>query len=644
LRGPGAAPITVRRRVHDMKSRRQPSGAPSHWFSTAFRADAGQIRDDAQRRGGDGRSKFLEPQRCGAQPVALDLGKVPAMELNSFVGSAILLLTAAALSVALFKHLGLGSILGLLVAGIAVGPYSPGPYVTAHVEDVRNFTELGVVLLLFLIGLEMQPKRLWALRREVFGLGSLQILLCGGAIAAYISVYEHSWRAALVIGLTLSLSSTALVMQLLHERGDLSTRHGTAAFAVLLMQDLAVVPLLAIVPLLSGPLGTDTAVPLGQQSLVLLGMAGGIVLFGRYVVPFALERLLRQNNREGFALVVLLAVFLSAGAMHEAGLSMALGAFLMGMLLSTSRFSFQIQAHIEPFKGLLMSLFFVAVGMSIDLPAIAAQPWLLAQHVLVILLIKLLVLFLIALLFGMPRGVAARITFLLAQNGEFGFVLFGSAKLLGVIDEATFAIAVSVISVSMLVTPLLVRVGDAVARKLERHPLVPMCFDQEATGITPGGRVVVAGYGRVGHTIATLLEVNQIPYIAFDTNPMHVERGKRDGRAVYYGDIGDLELLTAAQVGTARLVILTIDHGPTALRAVSHIRTAYPHVPVIARARDLEACGNLIRAGATHAYPEAIESSLRLGAEALQMLGIPTDDVDSLLRGVRSTNYAQVVE
>lgn len=566
------------------------------------------------------------------------------MELNSFVLSAISLLTVAALAVALFKHLGLGSILGLLVAGIVVGPHSPGPSVTAHVEDVRNFTELGVVLLLFLIGLEMKPRRLWALRREVFGMGSAQILVSGALVAAYISLYDYSWRAAVLMGLTLALSSTALVMQLLHERGDLATRHGTAGFAVLLMQDLAVVPLLAIVPILSDVGTLSAEVPFWQQIIVVVSMVGLVFGFGRYLVPMALKYLLRQHNREGFTLVVLLAVFLAAGAMHEAGLSMALGGFMMGMLLSTSRFSFQIQAQIEPFKGLLMSLFFVAVGMSIDLEAIAAQPLLLAQHVVVILVIKLLVLLLIGLAFGLSRGTATRVAFMLAQSGEFGFVLFGSAKALGVIDDATFVIAVSVISVTMLLTPLLVRAGDALARRLERRAGSPLCFAYPTTAAGQTGRVVIAGYGRVGHTVATLLEANNIPFIAFDTNPVHVERGEQDGRAVYFGDIGDAELLTAAQVEKAALVILTIDHGPTALRAVSHIRTAYPKVPVIARARDLEACGNLIRAGATLAYPEAIESSLRLGAEALQMLGISTGEVDSLLNGVRSTGYAEVVE
>ncbi|QIK38639.1 portal protein [Caldichromatium japonicum] len=568
------------------------------------------------------------------------------MELDNFILSAIVLLTAAALAVALFKHLGLGSILGLLVAGVVVGPHSPLHTISGHVEELRTFAELGVVLLLFMIGLEMQPKRIWALRREIFGLGVVQILISGLGIALYASLYAPSWPVALLMGLTLALSSTALVIQLLHERGDLNTRHGTTAFAVLLMQDLAVVPLLALVPLLAKDVAILPSEFISSEPTVwrVLSMGGLIWLIGRYALPSVLEGLLHQNNREAFALVVMLSVLIAAWAMYEAGLSMALGAFMMGMLLSTTPFSFQIQAEVEPFKGLLMSLFFVAVGMSIDLPAIAAQPWLLAQHVLVIIAIKLVTVFGTAILFRLPRGVAARIAFLLAQNGEFGFVLFGFAKTLGLIDDAKFAIAISVISMSMLLTAPLVQIGDRLAQRLEHRGGKPQVFDESTTGVAPRGRVIIGGYGRVGHTIATLLEVNQIPFIAFDTNPANVEQGVRDGRAVYYGDIGDPELLRAAHVESAAQVILTIDQGPAALRAVSHIRHAAPHVPVIARARDLAACASLLRAGATRAYPEAIESSLRLGAEALQMLGVSTDDIDTLLKDVRGQNYAQVVE
>ncbi|MFZ0470799.1 MAG: cation:proton antiporter [Thiogranum sp.] len=561
------------------------------------------------------------------------------MELDSFVLSAVLLLIAASIAVALFKHLGLGSVLGLLVAGIIVGPHSPGPYVTTHVEDVRHFTELGVVLLLFLIGLGMKPGRLWALRRNVFGLGSLQILLSGVVIAAYVAMYQSSWKTALLIGLTLALSSTAFVVQLLQERGEITSRYGSTAFAVLLMQDLAIVPLLALVPILSDTGALSSAVPLWEQVAIVAGMLGLVWGFGRHVVPFALDRLSRQNNREGFFMVVMLAVFIAAWAMHQAGLSMALGAFMMGMLLSESRYSVQIQALVEPYKGLLMSLFFVAVGMSIDLGAIGAQPGLFAQHTVVIVVIKVMVLFLLALAFGLSRIDASRVALMLAQGGEFGFVLFSSAKALHVIDDATFMIAISVISVSMLLTPVLVKVGDAMAHRAGRPRPEGDEYRYHAKNGESKARVILGGYGRVGHTVATLLQSSGVPFLAFDTNPAHVARGKADGFPVYYGDIGDLELLTAAGAQQAALVVLTVDHSATALRAVSHLRNNYPNLPIIARARDLEAAGELRQAGATQVFPEAIESSLTLGANALNMIGVPVENVELLLQGVRKANY-----
>jgi glutathione-regulated potassium-efflux system ancillary protein KefC len=564
------------------------------------------------------------------------------VQLDTFVFSAVMLLAATSVAVAVFKRLGLGSVLGLLVAGVIVGPHSPGPYVTAHVDDVRHFTELGVVLLLFLIGLEMRPRRLWALRREVFGLGSLQILLSGLAIAAYVALFQASWKTSLLIGLTLGLSSTAFVVQLLQERGEVASRHGTAAFAVLLMQDLAIVPLLAVVPILSDTGALSAEVPLWKQVGIVLGMFGVVWLFGRHVVPYALERLAAHNNREAFLLVVMLAVFLAAWAMHQAGLSMALGAFVMGMLLAGSKYKLQIQAHIEPYKGLLMSLFFVAVGMSIDLGALGREPSLFAQHVVAIVAIKLAVLFPLAVAFGLSRASAARMTFLLGQSGEFGFVLFGSAKVLGVIDDRTFVLALGVISVSMLATPALVRIGDALASRLERSPKAPEGLRYRGEEHPPPRRVVIGGYGRVGHTVATLLQTSGIPFIAFDINPARVAAGHSAGHAVYYGDIGDPELLAAAHMDQAALAVLTIDHTLGALRATSHLRNSFPRVPIVARARDLEACGHLIQAGVTLAYPEAVESSLRLAAEAMQLLGIPVDDVNLLLQGVRKENYALV--
>lgn len=568
------------------------------------------------------------------------------MDLNNFVVSAVLLLVVTSITVTLFKYLGLGSLLGLLVAGVIVGPHSPGPYITTHVDDVRHFTELGVVFLLFLIGLEMKPARLWALRREVFGLGSLQILLTGAGIAVYWALSPASWPVAILIGFTLALSSTAFVMQLLQERGEIASRQGTTAFAILLMQDLAIVPLLAMVPLLSDAAPLAAAVPLWERLLIVIGLLGALWVFGRFLVPFALERLARLGHRDGFLTVVLLAVFFPAWVVHEAGLSMALGAFVTGLLLSGSRYSLQVQVIVEPYKGLMMSLFFVAVGMSIDLGALAAQPFDFLRQVSIIVLIKLAVMFGLALAFGLPRQIATRVAFLLAQGGEFGFVLLGSAKALQVIDDATFVVAIGVISISMLITPLLVRIGDTLAQRLE--PATPLGgdglgyrhADQETTTV----KVILGGYGRVGHIVATLLHNSGIPFIGFDTKPARVAQGKADGFPIFYGDIGDAELLQAAHVEQASLVVLTIDHEPTSLRAIAHLRHSHPALPIIVRARDLEASGRLIEAGATLAYPEAIESSLRLAAQALEMLGVPVDNVDLLLHGVRAENYELVRE
>jgi len=563
------------------------------------------------------------------------------VHLESFIVSALLLLAVTAVAVALFRQIGLGSILGLLVAGIVVGPHFPGPYVTEHVEDVRRFAELGVVLLLFVIGLEMSPSRLWSLRRDLFGLGSLQILLVGAAITLYVALGAQGWTEALLIGLTLSLSSTAFVMQVLHERGEFASRHGTGTFAVLLMQDLAVVPLLALLPLLSHTGAIAGATPRWEQLLALGGMFAALWVFGARAVPFALDWLARHDNREAFLHVILLAVFVAAWAMHTAGVSMALGAFIIGMLLSGSRYNLQVRALIEPYKGLLMSLFFVAVGMSIDLGKLAEQPFEFLAHTGVLIAVKLLILFPLALTFGYSYGDSVRITFYLAQAGEFGFVVFGSALVLNVIDESIFAVAVGVISLSMLLTPLLIRFGNSLAGRIEGRRPGPL-VDYDKILEASEHRVLIGGYGRIGHTVATLLQSSGVPFIAFDTRPERVAEGQSRGHTVLYGDISDPDLLAAAHAERAALVVVTIDHAATAHRAVSHLRDAFPRVPVIVRARDLEACARLLEAGATEALPETIEASLRLGEKALQMVGAPSEAVDLLLQGVRESGYGLV--
>jgi len=559
------------------------------------------------------------------------------MELDPhFLFSLVWLLVVATVAVGLFSRAGLGSILGLLVAGVVVGPHSPGPVLTENVEAVRHFTELGVVLLLFLIGTEMHPRQLWSMRRQVFGLGVLQVLVTGSLIAAYVLLRALSWQTALITGLTLALSSTALVMQILHERGETASRHGAAAFAVLLLQDLAVVPLLALVPILSERGTLSGGIPLWQQIGIVIGMIALVVVFGRYLVPKALDRLGHDQNREGFLLAILLAVFLSAWAMTQAGLSMALGAFLMGMLVADSRYRYQIQALVEPFKGLLMSLFFVAVGMSIDLQAVAAHPGRVAADVVVIVLLKIAVLTALALAFRLGPATAVRVGFLLGQAGEFGFVLLGSAKALGVISDGNFVLGAALISVSMMLTPLLVGLGNRLAARLESPRKAPAA---EVPVLMGPGQVIIGGYGRVGHSVAVLLQSSGVPIVVVEKDPERVAQGRKDGLPVYFGDISDAHLLVAVRVDQAALVILTVDHPRTALRALAHLRNTCPDLQVIARAKDLAGVGHLLAAGATLAYPEILETSLRLGAEALRILGVSGDEVDRLLHGVRSTRY-----
>ena len=326
-------------------------------------------------------------------------------------------------------------------------------------------------------------------------------------------------------------------------------------------------------------------------------------------------------------------------------MSMALGAFLMGVALSGSRYNLQIEAAIEPHKGLLMSLFFVAVGMSVDIGALAADPLVFLRHVLIIVAIKIAVLYALCRAFGETRQTATRVAFILSQGGEFGFVVFGAAKAMGIIDDSTFILAIGIISFSMLITPLLVKAGDTLAARIP----VPGATGDEAfrfslEGAEIDARALVAGYGRVGHAIGTILSSSGVPYLAFDMDPARVEEFRRLGHPVYYGDVTDLDLLLAARIDKVDLVVITLDNRQAALRATRLIRDLAPRAAIVARARDLDSSQALIQAGANKAFPEAVEASLRLAAEALESLGVASEDTAMLMRGVRSTDYALVRE
>jgi len=561
------------------------------------------------------------------------------MSNGEILSSTLYLFAVATVLVSLSKRLGLGSILGLLVAGVIVGPYSAGPILTKEVEAVRHITEFGVVLLLFVIGLEMQPKKLWSMRKEVFGLGSAQILFSGFLIFCYTYFYATSWQVAVLIGLTFALSSTAFVMQILQEKSQMYTPMGKSSFAILLMQDLAVVPLLALVPILADKGSLTDGHPLWQQILIATGFIIALIALGKYIMPIILDYLAKHRNKDAFFFAVMLSVIFAAWAMEYAGLSMALGAFIMGMMLSSSKYHYQIQANVEPYKGLLMTLFFIAVGMSVDLDAMMSDPLILVQHLVVIMGIKIIALFLLMIYMGYKRSTAILSSFLLSQSGEFGFVLFGSAKALGVINDELFVAAVTIISFSMLLTPLVVNISEKIAAKFEEQVI-----DIESTYVPEDSwrGVVIAGYGRVGRLVATMLEQANVPYVAFDIDSDRVELGQKEGRAVYYGELSDFDFITKIGLDRAESVIVTVDSHHNSSRIVSHIRNQYPTLRILSRTRDMRTRDALLKHGASWAMPESAEGSLRLGAEALLNLGRTREEVIELLTYFRKDDYETI--
>ncbi|RXK01004.1 portal protein [Arcobacter sp. CECT 8986] len=563
------------------------------------------------------------------------------MENSELLNSTLYLFAVATILVALSKRLGLGSILGLLIAGVIVGPYSPGPILTNKVDAVRHITEFGVVLLLFVIGLEMQPKKLWSMRKEVFGLGSAQILFSGFLIFLYSLYYSQTWQVALLVGLTFALSSTAFVMQILQEKGELYTPKGKSGFSILLMQDLAVVPLLALVPILAekGQLSKNHS--LFEQIIIAIVSILALIAIGKYVIPKVLDYLAKHQNREAFFFSIMLSVIFAAWAMEHAGLSMALGAFIMGMMLSSSQYHYQIQAQVEPYKGILMTMFFIAVGMSIDINAMMSNPWILIQHLFVILGIKIVALFLLMIYMGYNKSTAVSVSFLLSQSGEFGFVLFGAAKALGVISDELFIAAVTIISFSMLLTPMVVSIGDKLAFKLKKEP-TPIESAYVPDDSWKG--VLIAGYGRVGRTVSTMFEHAQIPYVAFDIDSSRVELGQKERRPVYYGELSELDFLNKVGLDRVEAVILTVDNHRTAVKMISHIRSLYPRLMIFSRTKDMKSRDALIKHGATWGMPESIEGSLRLGAETLLKLGMTREEVFDILTYFRKDDYETIKE
>jgi glutathione-regulated potassium-efflux system ancillary protein KefC len=533
---------------------------------------------------------------------------------NSLLFNALVYLAAAVALVPIAARLGLGAVLGYLIAGIAIGPWGLG--LIRNVEVILHFSEFGVVLLLFVIGLELEPKRLLALRRPIFGSGTAQVAGVAAALAAAALAAGIDWRVALVAALGLSLSSTAIALASLGERNLLPTPLGQAGFAILLFQDIAAIPMIALVPVLGVATGPA---PGGSwlAALKVVAVLAALVLAGRYLVRPVLRAIARTELREIFTAFTLLLVISIALLMQWVGMSMALGAFMAGVLLADSEYRHALETDIEPFKGLLMGLFFIAVGMSVDFGVLLAQPWLILGLVTAFLAIKVGVLYGLARVFDLPRGQQSLFAFLLSQGGEFAFVVFSAAAAAKVVSAETASILALVVALSMVATPLLLMLHDRVIaprfRSEKTRPADAIVANEN--------HVIIAGFGRFGQIVGRLLYANQVKLTILDHDPDQVDVLRRFGFEVFYGDATRLDLLHAAGAARARALVLAIDDVDDSLAVADAVRAEFPSLRIMARARNVTHYYQLMDRGVEIIERETFEDALLLGRRVLCELG-----------------------
>lgn len=548
---------------------------------------------------------------------------------QGFFFQAFVYLGAALISVPLAKRVGLGSVLGYLLAGMAIGPFGFG-FIGAEGEDVMHFAEFGVVMMLFLIGLELQPSLLWRMRGPILGLGGLQVFVTGAAIAGIALWAGLPWKTAIAIGMILALSSTAIVLQTLAEKGLLDTDGGQSAFSVLLFQDISVIPMLAILPLLATEApaaaveadhGSTTwvqSLPGWGQTLAVLGAVAAIVIGGRYLMRPVFRYIAKARLREVFTAAALFLIIAIALLMAQVGLSPALGTFLAGVVLAESEYRHELEADIDPFKGLLLGVFFIAVGASVDFALIAAEPRMLAAIVGALVVLKLVVLFGLGRLFGMGLDQNLLFAFSLAQGGEFAFVLFSFALQQGAVDAETTRTLVAAVAISMAITPLLMLMNERILQPrfgtLEKE-------ERDPDAIEETNPVIITGFGRVGGVVGRLLRANGVGTTVLDFDSDHVELLRKLGLKVFYGDVSRVDLLKAAGADKASILVLTIDDHEQAMRMVESIQKHFPQLTIVARARGRMQAYELMEAGVQHVYRETLDTSLRIGVDVLRLVG-----------------------
>lgn len=561
------------------------------------------------------------------------------MEDHSFLADVLVFLVAAVVVVPIFQRLRSSLILGYLAAGLVIGPHVLGLVINEAVT--RALAELGVIFLLFTIGLELTIDRLRVIRRYIFGLGTVQVVVTGAIIGLLATAAAISTKNAVVIGGALALSSTAVVLQLLSERGELGTQVGRVAFSILLLQDLAVVPLLAIVPVLGGAGDEVVLVVLWTIVKAVIAVAA-IFAFGRLILRPVFRAIAVGQSPEMFAAMTLMVLLGTSWATASLGLSLAIGGFIAGLLLGETEYRMQVAAEIAPFRGLLLGLFFMTVGLDLDLPLIVDKFVLVIGLVVSLILGKTGLLALVARLSGQPWGVSVRLGLLLSQGGEFAFILFGLAARDSLMPGAVADLLVGVVAISMALTPLLAWLGAKFEEYMDEREAAPgpePIKESESTISDMQNHVIIAGFGRVGQSVAKMLTAVDIPYVAVEFEPTRVSEARGLGMPVFYGDASRPEVQRALGAERARAAVVIMDNADMASRTVALFHQHYPSLDILVRARDNRHRRALEEAGATGIVHETFEMSLQLGGLVLRRLGTPSDDIYDIIQEFRADDY-----
>ena len=569
-----------------------------------------------------------------------------------FLREIILFLILSGILIPLLQRLRINQVLGFLAVGTVAGPYGLGlladryPVMSIFTfpsgEGVSMLAELGVLFLMFMIGLELSAARLWAMRRWVFGAGTAQVILSAALIGGALTLYGESSQTALILGLVLSLSSTAVVMQLMTQQHSTTTPLGKAAFAVLMLQDLAVVPILVLIGVLGKGDGDDVA----MLALIAMAKAAGaialIYLAGGRVIHPLFRAFARHRQPDVFMALILLSTFGIAALSAAAGLSMALGALIAGLLLAETEFKHEVELMVEPFKGLLMGLFFMTVGMNIDTRQILEAPLWLAAFVGSLVLIKAVVVAVLLRIGHLSWGRAIEGGLLLGQGGEFAFIVIGYAVATRVLDPALGARVMLAVGLSLFITPMLARLGRMIGERWEPKQEQPEA--DEAALASARGHIIIAGFGRVGQQLAKLLKDQGIPFVAFENDAKLVSKLHAEGMPVYFGNASRPELLRRVHADEAPAIVLTMDHPASAMQAVRGIRREFPHVRLFVRSRDEKHARALRLAGASVVVPETLEASLQLSAFVLEAMGLDERVVDDIVDRERDLFAAKLLE